>query len=88
MRTLLVQASAGLTAALLGDDSPASSGRLLGDGTESGPKQGLGIFKRTMSLGAGSGQTRQGQNTRLPRNNPQSTNIFDMAPNGEDQEST
>ncbi len=78
---LLLQGSAGFAAALA-DVSPASNGRLLGDGSDGPPR--LGIFKRAMSLGSGSGQARQGQGNRLPRNNPQTSNIFDIVPDVEE----
>ena len=79
---LQLQGSSGFAAALQ-DDSAASSGRLLGDGSEGAPR--LGIFKRAMSLGSGT-QQRQGQSNRLSRNHPQSSNIFEPLPD-EDEDS-
>ncbi|KAK9816356.1 hypothetical protein WJX74_001015 [Apatococcus lobatus] len=68
-------------AAALQDDSAASNGRLLGDGSEGAPR--LGIFKRAMSLGSGT-QQRQGQSNRLSRNHPQSSNVFDPLPDDDE----
>ncbi|KAK9855767.1 hypothetical protein WJX84_002948 [Apatococcus fuscideae] len=69
--TLLVgpQGSGGLSG-LLEDASAASGGRLLGDGSE--PR--LGILQRAMSMGA-SVSGRQG-NSRAPRGNSHSNNVF------------
>lgn len=76
-----MQGSSGFAAALQ-DDSPASNGRLLGDGSDGPPR--LGIFKRAMSLGSAS-QQRQGQSNRLSRNHPHTSNIFDPLPDTDEE---